>query len=87
MRELSAALMLRTSKSVVISTLIWEFWAEDSETTGAAVLGIVMIVMLLLLTAVGIVVFERTSTVRSSRPKRIVEPDLRDTLSVDHPSP
>ena len=87
MRELSAALMLRTSQSVVISTLIWEFWAEDSETTGAAVLGIVMILMLLLLTVVGIVVFERTSTVRSSRPNRIVEPDLRDTLSVDRPSP
>ena len=87
MRELSAALMLKTSKSVVISTLIWEFWAEDSETTGAAVLGIVMILMLLLLTVVGIVVFERTSTVRSSRPRRIVEPGLRDTLSVDRPSP
>jgi hypothetical protein len=36
---------------------------------------------------VGIIVFERTSTVRSSRPIRIMEPDLRNTLSVDHPSP
>ena len=87
MRELSAALMLRTSKSVVISTLIWEFWAEDSATTEAAVLGIVMILILLLLTVVGIIVFERTSRVRSSRPRRMVEPDLRNTLSVDHPSP
>ena len=87
MRELSAALMLRTSKSVVISTLIWEFWAEDSATTEAAVLGIVMILILLLLTVVGIIVFERTSRVRSSRPRRTVEPDLRNTLSVEHPSP
>ena len=87
MRELSAALMLKTSQSVVISTLIWEFWAEDSETTGAAVLGVVMILMLLLLTVIGIVVFERTSTARSSRPIRNVEPNLREPLSVDHPSP
>jgi ABC-type Fe3+ transport system permease subunit len=78
MRELSAALMLRTSKSVVISTLIWEFWAEDSETTGAAVLGIVMIVILLLLTVVGIVVFERTLTVRSSKRKRLDGSSPRD---------
>ena len=65
MRELSAALMLRTSRSVVISTLIWEFWSEDSEITSAAVLGVMMILMLLVITVVGFLLIERSQTLRS----------------------
>lgn len=59
MRELSAAMMLRSSKSVVMSTLIWEFWSEDSEPTAAAVLGVILILMLLVLT-IGFSLIQRT---------------------------
>ena len=71
MRELSAALMLRTSRSVVISTVIWGFWAEDSEMNRAAALGVIMIVILLILTVIGFFVVESGQTLRIFRRKRL----------------
>ena len=70
MRELSAALMLRTSKSGVISTMIWEFWAEDSEMNRAAVLGVIMILILLVFTLVGFLLIESGQTLRVFQRKK-----------------
>ena len=70
MRELSAALMLRSEDSLVISTIIWEFWAEDSQPENAAVLGVVMIMILLVLTGIGLYLYERSPTVRSPKSKK-----------------
>ena len=70
MRELSAALMLRSSDSLVVSTIIWEFWAEDSVPSHAAVLGVVTILILLVFTGIGLYLYDRTLTVRSPKKKR-----------------
>jgi iron(III) transport system permease protein len=70
MRELSAALMLRSSDSLVVSTIIWEFWAEDSVPSHAAVLGVITILILLLFTGIGLYLYDRTLTVRSPKKKR-----------------
>ena len=70
MRELSAALMLRSSESLVVSTIIWEFWAEDSVPSHAAVLGVVTILILLVFTGIGLYLYDRTLTVRSPKKRR-----------------
>jgi iron(III) transport system permease protein len=66
MRELSAALMLRSADNMVISTIIWDFWAEDAQPSNAAVLGVVMILILLVFTGIGLYLYERSAlTARS----------------------
>jgi len=72
MRELSAALMLRSSDSLVVSTIIWEFGAEDSVPSHAAVLGVVTILILLVFTGIGLYLVERTLTVRLPKNKRSI---------------
>lgn len=46
MRELSAAMMLYTPDSVVLSTLIWSLW-ETGRTAEASALGVILILMLI----------------------------------------
>lgn len=60
MRELSAAVILRSSNAVVISTRIWEYWSEDAEPTAAAVLGVILILILLIFT-IGFAFIQRIS--------------------------
>lgn len=60
MRELSAAMMLRSSKSMVMSSLIWEFWSEDAELSKASLLGVMLILMLFILT-IGFLLVQRTT--------------------------
>ena len=45
MRELSAALMLYTPDSIVLSTLIWTLW-ESGRSAEASALGVVLILLL-----------------------------------------
>jgi hypothetical protein len=62
--------MLRSSDSLVVSTIIWEFWAEDSVPSHAAVLGVVTILILLVFTGIGLYLYDRTLTVRSPKKKK-----------------
>lgn len=59
-RELSAALMLYTPNSVVISTQIWVLWEAGSAGVAAA-MGVVLIVSLILMTWLSRVVFIRAA--------------------------
>ena len=52
MRELSAALMLYTPDSTVLSTLIWTLW-ESGRTAEASALGVVLILLLVCFTWFG----------------------------------
>ena len=59
-----------SSDSLVVSTIIWEFWAEDPVPSHATVLGVVTILILLIFTEIGLYLYERTLTVRSPKNKR-----------------
>jgi iron(III) transport system permease protein len=51
-RELSAALMLQSHRSLVLSTLLWHIW-ERGEIPRVAVLGVGLVVFLLFIMVLG----------------------------------
>jgi iron(III) transport system permease protein len=59
MRELSAALMLASSRNILLSTLLWGFW-EGGNMPVAAAVGIVLILFLILLMGVALWITHRS---------------------------
>lgn len=57
-RELSAALMLQTNKSFVLSTLLWNIW-ERGEVPNAATIGVCMVAFLFIIMLLGQVISRR----------------------------
>jgi iron(III) transport system permease protein len=65
-RELSAALMLQSHKSLVLSTLLWHIW-ERGEIPKVAVIGVGMVVFLLIIMVLGQVLSRRFELLTGKR--------------------